>query len=154
MKRFSIIEQGQVLLFGDGPTNITTLIDPEKIPSTATPNGMLAPLWSFHLAQGINSKVYMFDATSPNRIVFQWTDFYVGFSRQGDVTLQALLYDDGKIEFDYCQLDGGSLSEGEETGAFASIGIESPDGTSGVDASFRQANAVDVNTLLTFTPSR
>jgi hypothetical protein len=152
--RIAVAEQGQLFLFpATGSTSITTLVDPVAIPSPMAPNGFVAPLWMFHLSF-VPSRSEIDASRSSDHITIQWMDFAIGTvnaDQASHVTMQVRLFDAGSIELDYCRLEPGSQPTTTISGDHAVIGIESPDGTRGVQAGAFTAGTATIATGYTFT---
>jgi|GEM_PF-4655016 len=152
--RFAVAEQGQLLLFpATGSTSITTLVDPVAIPSSMAPDGFIAPFWMFHL-QYVSSRSEIDASQSSDHVTIQWKDFAIGTvnaDQSSHVTMQVRLFDSGSIEIDYCRLEAGSQPTTTISGDHAVVGIESPDGTKGVQAGAFTAGTATIGTGYTFT---
>ena len=138
--RFAVTEQGQLLLFDPNHTNIT-ITDPVQIPSSAAPNGFIAPLWTFHLSfVDARSAIRAAVVGTDQHAVIEWNDFAIGAvvpDQASHITMQVKLFATGVIELHYCTLAPGATTTHDETGARGSVGIESPDGTTGESAGFQ-----------------
>ena len=66
--------------------------------------------------------------------------------------MQVKPFDTGAIELHYCQLEPGSQTTDLASGDHAVIGIESPDGTKGVQAGAFTAGTATTATAYRFTP--
>jgi hypothetical protein len=151
--RFSVAEQGYVMLFDASSADITTLVDPAQIPSTEAPNGFVAPLWEFHLSF-VPDRSEIDLATVGDHAVIMWSDFAIGSvvaDPTSHITMQVKLFADRHIEMHYCTLDPGQTTTGDETGARGAVGIESPDGTHGVSVGFDESVATTAQAIR-FTP--
>lgn len=151
--RYAVAEQGYVMLFDSMTADITTLVEPAQIPTADAPNGLIAPLWTFHLSYVPNRSAFR-AAVASDHLTIEWTDFAIGSiiaDTTSHITLQAKLFGSGVIELHYCTLNRGATMTGDETGAAGSVGIESPDGTKGVSGGFLQAVATTTSALR-FTP--
>ncbi|OVE76777.1 hypothetical protein BVX97_00585 [bacterium E08(2017)] len=116
------------------------------IPRTGEINRYIAPYFdTLDMSTGlVRSKLY---GSAPNRIfVVSWNGLVRASDPGSSVTFQMLLHESGKIQFQYGTCDGGTAPNG----ASATIGIENTDGTSGVQHSYNQANAITNGTCLTF----
>jgi hypothetical protein len=150
--RFSMLEHGQLLLF-DSQTSDITIDDAAQIPTAAEPNGFIAPLWTFHLRY-VTNRSELDEQLQADHVVFQWKDFALGqvvADQMSHITIQAKLFNDGRIELHYCTLNPGATTNHDEAGASASIGIESPDGARGVSVGFHQ-QLVSTASAYRFTP--
>ncbi|MGH7149683.1 MAG: hypothetical protein ACREIU_03235 [Planctomycetota bacterium] len=154
---------------GDSPAN-------QVLPSSASPNGMVAPFWD-DLKTGPpgdpSTIAYLATAAS---FVVEWSNMKFSTSgatggspgRNGSVTFQAALFPSGVIEFRYGPYTPpdttacppypadscGSSSAFPQSGPTATIGLESTSGTVGVDGTgFGGANAAPPRHNLRFTPA-
>ena len=119
------------------------------IPNPGEPNGIIAPYWD-DLDPGAGGTIRGITVgTAPNRIfVVEWN----GVPRYGvasSCTFEVLLHESGKIVFQYGAMSGTSVY-----GASATIGIESPDGSQGVQYSYNLAGAVANGTSITFDTTK
>jgi len=153
--RMAVAEQGQLFLFpASGSTDITTLVDPLAIPSTMAPNGFIAPFWMFHLSY-LDMRSEIDAASVAGHVTIQWNDFaIVGITpdQTSHVTLQVKLFSTGVVELHYCQLVAGGQPATLASGDHAVIGIESPDGTKGVQAGAFTAGKATTASAYRFTP--
>ena len=116
--------------------------------------GMLAPFWDW-LQLGNNGKVYYYYDEQDARFIVEWYRLRHKQGGNGDLTFQVVLYDadvwitesgDQNILFQYKSI---SQSQGPREGEaweknipFASIGISSPDGTTGINYSFKNEEPI------------
>ncbi len=153
--RMAVTEQGQLFLFpASGATNITTLVDPVAIPSLSDPDGFITPLWMFHLSF-VSSRSEIRAAQTSDHITIEWSDFAIGGvlpDQTSHITMQVKLFTTGVIELAYCQLAPGAQTADLASGSRAVIGIESPDGTMGVQAGAFTAGTASLTTGYVFTP--
>lgn len=97
------------------------------IPDTDPPNGTLYPLWDDMFVRGAERGVYTATfGEAPNRwFVIEYRNFEL--TTTGDlVNFEVVLFENGKIEFRYGRLEGSG--EGQS----ATVGVEGPDGTLGL----------------------
>ncbi|MDX1531202.1 MAG: choice-of-anchor Q domain-containing protein, partial [Rhodothermales bacterium] len=106
----------------------------DPLPSASAPHAVIAPYWD-DLDPSAAGAVYCADL-GDGRFVVQW-DGVPFFSGVGTRTFQAVLYEDGRILFQYDALD----FSGQEGGA--SIGIEDGAGAAGLGVAFNSPYAVD-----------
>jgi len=88
-------------------------------------------------------------------VTIQWNDFAIGGitpDQTSHVTLQVKLFSTGVVELHYCQLVAGSQPATLASGDHAVIGIESPDGTKGVQAGAFTAGKATTALAYRFTP--
>jgi hypothetical protein len=118
-----------VTLSGTTLTNVT-------IPTAATPNGVLAPFWDdmdLSDTSGSLGNIYQYDDAGNSRFIIQWNDVphFTGTPASPRYTFQVQLYDDGRIVYQYENMDGILNS--------ATIGIENLTGTGGLLCNFNGA---------------
>jgi len=117
-----------------------------QIPSSAEPNNFIAPLWSDLEPQNGTGVFYL--ATSEYFIV-QY-EAVPGFGLPpflpipDPVTFQVILYPDGSIKAQYENVDSSIATS-------STVGLEGPDGTSGLQVIFNTEYLTD-NLAITFTP--
>lgn len=112
------------------------------IPTSGAPDGVVAPFWD-DLTNADTSAIRAetFGTTGARRYTIEWSDwmFYFG-SGVERVTFQVKFFEaDSAIEFHYCSLEANGASTSYEQGFAASVGLESLDGTRGVQHSHRAA---------------
>ncbi|RLF70215.1 MAG: hypothetical protein DRN55_08795, partial [Thermoplasmata archaeon] len=105
-----------------------------NIPTTS-PRGILAVYWDdLWVYSSYGHKVYyMFGGTAPNRwVVIEWYHVCnLGYSGSSyEYTFEAILYESGLIVFSYYDTD--TSASWYNNGASATVGINSPDGRTGV----------------------
>ncbi len=108
------------------------------IPSTAAPNGVIAPFWD-DLNPGAGGAVYSsVTGTAPNRAVhIEWFNV-PHFTNVGAATLEVSLYEtSNEIRFRYLDTDFGNPAF--NAGASATVGVESQNGTQGTQYSRNSA---------------
>ena len=92
-----------------------------NVPDAFTPNNVVALFWrDLHQQSGTTYTYY--DAAN-NRFIIQYHQWGY-YSSAGEINMQALLYQDGRIEINYGTITGP---------LFANAGIENDDGTVGFD---------------------
>jgi hypothetical protein len=117
---------------------------------------MVAAFWD-----DLNSRTgaevrYAVEGSAPNRtLVVEWFDLHARETSQ-HVTFQAKVFETSNvIEFHYCTLDVGTSTGTQASrviGDSATIGLETPDGRSGIQHSFDVTNAISTTNALRFTP--
>jgi hypothetical protein len=165
IKRIVVENFGKAFLFTNNSLDITVATEAQAIPSTEKPNGFLAPLWdakiNYYIGNNIEEpvssvRVGSIGTGSGQKYVVEWNAFCVAFTIVPDptskITYQAQLYPNGVVEYHYCELTPGTDTTGRATGSQASIGLESLDGTKGVQFSFKKANAISTTKAIRFTP--
>jgi len=115
-------------------TQSTTAFSNTTIPNTSNPNSIIAPLWD-DLDGGTTGKVYY--KNDGNKFIIQFTNWpHYGTTSPGNYTFQIVLHQSGKIVFYYNSVSGTLNS--------CTVGIESPDGTMGLqvvkDAAYLKNN--------------
>jgi len=105
--------------------------------------GMVAPFWD-NLTLGQNGRVYVFYDDEQARYIVQWSRLLHAANGNLNLTFEAILYDaevwmtatgDQPILFQYKSVRD-ALGSGIYDINFASVGISSPDGRSGINYSF------------------
>ena len=103
-------------------TQSATTFSNTTIPTSGTPNALIAPLWD-DLDGGTSGKVYY--KNDGNKFIIQFTNWpHYGSSSPGTYTFQVVLNQSGKIIFYYNNVSGTLNS--------CTVGIENPDGTIGL----------------------
>jgi subtilisin family serine protease len=108
------------------------------LPSTAMPNGVIAPFWD-DLNPGAGGGVYVgLTGAAPNRTLHvEWHNVpHFTFSGSGTVTFELSLKENGDVRFQYLDTDFGNPNW--NAGASATAGIERPDGVIARELSFNQ----------------
>jgi hypothetical protein len=119
------------------------------IPNSATPNGIIAPFWD-DLDTGYGTVRHKLFGSAPNRYwAVEWTDVPRYYSASDIVNIQAILYESGEIRFQY-----GALSGENSDGRSATIGVESPAGTNGVQYAYDRVGAVTNGQVIVFSAAR
>ncbi|MDP8232155.1 MAG: M6 family metalloprotease domain-containing protein [Candidatus Zophobacter franzmannii] len=113
------------LTFSDSDTEW----DNEDIPTSGSPNNIIAPFWDDMSPQNSGS-VHYYNDTANDRFVVQFTDSPHYNSVNGTYTFQVHLHQNGDIYFYYDDM--------QDTIDSATIGIENSDGSSGVGIAFNQ----------------
>ena len=131
----------------NGYLTFGTAINPlnEKIPSNFPPNGLIAPFWDDLAGQGARVLFERVEGEAGRRaLIVQWDSF----SAKGEVgsllSFQVVLWESGEIQFHYGRMQNrdGTNGIGRASGSSATIGLEAPDGTYGVEVSFDRAGQV------------
>ncbi len=105
------------------------------LPAAAAPNNGVYPLWDdYHLHASHTGRAFYETRTSPNRLIVQWD--LIGHYNGGQVpidqsTFQAVLFENGNIEFRYAEISPVAVCG--VGGAGASVGIENAAGTVGLN---------------------
>jgi subtilisin family serine protease len=105
------------------------------IPTTAAPNNAIYPFWDDLFVDGPGSVRTEVVGTAPNRrLVVEWSQVrFVG--DQSRITFEAVLSENGRIQFQYKDLASGARGQG----ASATIGIENQTGTDALQYSSGEA---------------
>ncbi len=127
------------LLFYSGVTNQYAN---EPIGQSPGVHGFIAPFWDDLVTYNGGKVYYQTLGTSPNRtFVTEWVDTqHIGISGQG-IIFESILYEgSNNIKFQYKDMDfgNGSYDTSFDKGGSATVGIESPDGTDGLQYSFNE----------------
>ena len=108
------------------------------LPSSALPNGLVAPFWD-DLNPGLfgGGNVYgAWSGTAPNRyLTIEWYNVPHTFLT-GAATFEVTIYESGEVRFRYLDTDFGDAQF--NAGASATAGVESPSGTVGKHYSVNQ----------------
>jgi hypothetical protein len=115
------------------------------LPSPSLPNQVIAPYWDdFNPSQG-GSVFALAQGSAPNRsLTIEWNDLPY-WSGGGSATFQATLHEDGRIQFQYQDVDSGYLLN--DFGISATVGIEDVTGTHGLQYAFDQPLIEDAMSL-------
>jgi len=105
----------------------------KHIPNDTLPNALLAWLWDDLNPDDVNNAAaaHVYLDTSGGRCVIQFTAYPEYLANPGDViTAEVILEPDGSIRFQYLSVAAGFDAAG------GTIGIESPDGTDGLEVAY------------------
>ncbi len=120
-----------ILTFGSGSNSRAN----QPIPTATIPNNLIAMWWDDLDPRHGGNIWYYFDADQQRFIVtFSEIRNYQYPSGTGSLTFQAVLYPDGKIFLQYSVMDPG-----EDNLENATVGIEDPTGTDGLQICYNQA---------------
>lgn len=154
---YSVSSNGFLQLFtsaaGVGDEALSNL----PIPDVLEPNGVVAPFWddldgSANPAARVVGAI--FGTGSMRRYTVQWEAVPVFGVTGSSVTVQARLYETTNvIELQLCAATPGTdpFDADRERGLSASVGIEAPDGTDGLQFSFETAS-LTVGQVIRYTP--
>lgn len=122
----------------DFPANVA-------IPNGAEPNGLLAPLWDDLVGDNPTSALRSQAVTGSNGagLAVEWAHWNRAFGKF-DLTFQLRVWENGIIEFFY-----GPMTGSGSTALSATVGLEAPSGTAGVNALSGCTNDCD---LVSFDP--
>ena len=132
-QNFSQIYVGSngLLTFGGGSNDYTN----DPIPSSRTPNNVIAPFWTDLNCQG--RSVYYYQDTANQRFIVSFIEVpYYGPT--GSLTFQAVLNANGDIDFNYGRMAPGLLGNwwNYQYSSPATIGIENADGSDGLQVAY------------------
>jgi hypothetical protein len=122
-------------------TSSSTEYTNEQIPNGADPNDLIAPFWD-DLNPTDGGAIYYYGDQANDRFIVQWDQVphYYDPPDTGTYTFQAILYEDGRIVYQYNSLVGSLTS--------CTVGIENADGTDGLEVVFNQAYLHDGMAIL------
>jgi hypothetical protein len=140
------IHTNGLVSFGDVSGEPDAWANP-TMPTAAVPNAVVAPFWDDLNVDSSASMRTLTQGTAPNRsFVVEWRNvLVVGTSDR--VTFEAILYEDGRIAFQY-----GAMSTPAQTGAGTTVGLENASGTVAALYSF-QVSALTANSSIVYTPA-
>jgi subtilisin family serine protease/uncharacterized membrane protein len=110
----------------------------DEIPDSSEPNGMVAAFWD-DLDMRNAGAVYTYEDNGS--FIIQWTDVPKSFGGTDPLTFQIILESSGSITYQYLEV-GGAVDE-------STTGIESPDGTDGLQVAFN-SNYLENNLAVRF----
>ncbi len=114
-----------------------------SIPSSGLPNGIIAGGWDDYNVTGAGNIKYQTLGTAPNRVfVVAYNNVAIYSIPTQTTTFQIMLHEDGHIT--------NSIIGGNYNGNSATRGIEAPNGTEGVLASFNLASSMVGGTTHTY----
>lgn len=121
-----------------------------SIPSSATPNGFMAPFWMDLTTGNGNLYYYTQGSGASAALIIEWYNVVDRSATTYPFSFQAILYASGNIEFVYGNYTSGA-------GGAATIGVEDPSGLSGVStpcgSSCYWGGDLYANLVMTFTPN-
>ncbi len=111
-----------------------------SIPSTATPNAALYPLWDDLFVDSLSGIFTGVVGASPNRkFVIEWRNIRSFFDTSQRLSFTAEIGEDGSVVYRYKDVAGASF----EAGSSATIGIENATGTVALQYSMNEAVLTD-----------
>lgn len=134
------------LCFGDDCGSSASTIG-QNIPSPTAPNGVIAPFWDgLKTVAGTTRWLYRVDGVVPSRrLTIEWhkMDFSSSSNDGEELTFQVVLHESGLWEIRNAPRAIGSKNPNNNVrwGTNATIGVESPGGTSAL-ANYRNASAL------------
>ncbi len=119
------------------PSSTTNIFDNEVWPDAEKPNNVIAPFWDDLIGNrkdatnNLKSAIYFeIRGSAPEReLVIQWSKFGFYQITGAEINFQAVLFEDGHIEFNYGQLTKDQNFAARSEGAQATIGVENIDGS-------------------------
>ncbi len=150
---FAVSSNGLLQLFPTLMGTTTNTYDNQPIPTAATPNAFIAAFWDDLLPVAGSAVTTRTFGTAPSRrFVVQWGGFAIFGDDRARLTFQAKLFEGtNAVELHYCTLTAGAMT-GRAAGDSATIDIESPGGTSGVEHSYNAAISASTTAAIRFTP--
>ncbi len=124
-----VVSSNGYLTFGTNGTDFSN----DPIPNTNTPNALIAPFWD-DLNPASAGEVYTYYDASLDCWIAEWYQV-PHYSGSDPYTFEVLLYPDGRIVFQYLDLQGDLTS--------ATVGIENPSGTDGLQVVYDAAYLED-----------
>ncbi|MDD5089250.1 MAG: carboxypeptidase regulatory-like domain-containing protein, partial [bacterium] len=118
------------LHFGTASTAYTN----QMIPTSDAPNALLAPFWD-DLYPSTSGTVYSYHDAANNRVIVQFHEMARISESTSRLTFQAILYQNGRIVFQYLTLTGTVTS--------CTVGIEDAAGTVGLPVVYNAAYLAD-----------
>jgi hypothetical protein len=104
------------------------------VPAAGAPNNAVYPLWDdYHLHASHTGRVFYETRFSPTRLIVQWDlvgHYNAGAPPVDQSTFQAILYENGDIDFRYAAI--APVAACGAAGAGATVGIENANGTLGI----------------------
>ena len=156
---FLVNNNGLMQVFTSSTGMGGTSFDNVVIPTSAAPNGFIAPFWDDLWANATSGAMIhaVTTGTPPNRkFTVEWNNtqpYTPGGGRPERLTFQAQIYETTNvIEFHYCTLAANSGSATDVTGGSASVGLENATGDVGVQHSYGTASSVNTTDGIRFTP--
>lgn len=118
------------------------------LPNGNAPNAGIYPFWDDLVLRADSSIKTESTGSAPNRkFVVEWNNVGHYGSNSARLSVSAVLYESGRIDFNYADLNSA-----REYGSSATVGIENPAGSAASTFSFNQANLAN-GKRVTFTPA-
>jgi len=122
-----VIADNGAVTFTGGDVSATNA----TIPTSAAPNALVSPFWDdLNCGSTSSGDVYYYYDSTNSRFVIEYYNI-VGYGTTDTNTFEILLYENGKIVFQYDTMNGDL--------AGCTVGIESPDGTDGSLVTYNSA---------------
>lgn len=135
------------LCFGDNCGTSASTIG-QNLPSTSTPNGVIAPFWDgLKTVADTTRWLYRLDGVPPQRrMTIEWNKMdFSGTTNDGEeLTFQVVLHESGLWEIHNAPRPIGTKRPGYDLrwGTNATIGVESPDGSSALLINYRKSSGL------------
>lgn len=117
------IETNGLIVFGP-ESQCDAPFTEDEIPDASGPNLFVAPFWD-DLNPNTGGELHYYTYSNPGSFTVQWTDV-PEYYNAGSMTFQAVLHEDGTLEFKYMSMDdeaGSDIISGSDTGG-PTIGLE------------------------------
>jgi hypothetical protein len=144
----------QLLPMGGGTAATDSVYMNVAIPSSSQPNSMIAAFWDdLVLPDTMSLRTAIFGSAPNRRFVMEWNNARTFSGAMSDtLRFQVKLFETSNIiELHYCAI--ANPMSAASTGGSATIGVESPSGTTGTQHSFNTPNSIDTMNAIRFTPS-
>ncbi|MBK9035203.1 MAG: DUF4215 domain-containing protein [Myxococcales bacterium] len=138
---FRVSSNGYLGLVTSATGTVASAFSNTTLPTTATPNGMLAPFWDDLDLTGTGTRYLVTGAGPTQKLTIEWNA--LTFSTVATLVFQAQLTPDGFVEYHYCS---GTGDAARASGSSATIGAENLAGTVGRAFSFNVVNSVTPGT--------
>ncbi len=113
-----------------------------ELPDTAPPNNIIAPFWD-DLSPQNGGTIYYYPDSSNNRFIVTYSEIPV-YGSGAPLTFQVILYENGRIDFQY-----QNMAIGSET---ATVGIENFDGSEGIQIAYNEP-FIQNDMIVSFNPN-
>jgi hypothetical protein len=145
MSHYSVATDGFVQLWSSGDVIPNRSAYNFSIPTEGIPDSVVAILWD-DLSPTMNASIRatLVGDGSDRHFTIGWINYTFWDSSNDQLTFQIKLFETGMIEFHYCSLSGRG-SQNRLTGGQATIGLEDPSGTRGVQFSYDTAGSIRSN---------
>lgn len=120
----------------------------QQIPASGNPNGIIAAFWDgLKSVSGQSEWLYRLRGIAPDRsLTIEWHKMDMSLSSEDgeEITFQVVLFESGLWEIRHAPRVPGTKNAGKDLrwGTGATIGVESPDGSSALLISYRDATAL------------
>ncbi|WMW25156.1 PKD domain-containing protein [Methanolobus sediminis] len=158
--QFSFSNNGMLFLVDNAPSNWLLYYQNEPITQTPDIDGFIVSFWDNLISCNEVSPIYYQTlGTAPNRkFVVEWYDNQKFECSDSGITFETILYEgSNEILFQYKEVEFGTVygvnNEYADFGASATVGIESPDGTDGLQYSYNVPAVFNRLAILFIPPS-